>query len=639
MTQNQRIPPDRLWLVLFLAFWGILAIHACLYLPFVADDALISLRYADRLIEGKGLTWTEGRPVEGYSNLLWVLLVALLGAAKVDLIAAARILGFVCMGVVILAVLLWYSRERNGETGWPAVCLGLLFFTLATPVAVWTIGGLEQPLLAASLAVAIVCCWRAIEDGDTNARALVGASFALGLICLTRPDGPIFTVAAVAGIMLGRSAARRPVAGAYMVLLPLFPAAFYGGQLAFRLAYYGEWIPNTALVKITPSAHHLQMGMMYGAGGVLALAPFSFLAFGSMLVGLRDKARMERIVLLYTLLGFWLFYFVLVGGDVMPAYRHFVPLIVIGAFALIEGADMLGRWLENRPGSWRVAAGAILALLFVPFMAIQLHAPENRRAVEERWEWEGKVLALVLKEAFSDEQPLLAVTAAGCLPYWSELPCLDMLGLNDYHIARHKPEIIGRGRLGHEMGDGAYVFGRRPDIICFHIGSKYDSFRSGEEMMGMDEFFEQYSPVRVRGTNPHAFTGTLWFLKESEKIGIRRSPDQIRIPGFLLNGNPDTVARLDGGRLVVSVVADEPATMSLEGVAPADWTVAVKSPDADKLTSRLDYRDEDVQIMLNTKSPNPVVVEEVILRKNTAVTDQTGSEKNLPISGEPADQS
>ena len=42
-------------------------------LPFIADDAFISLRYARRLLDGHGLTWTDGQPVEGYSNLLWVL--------------------------------------------------------------------------------------------------------------------------------------------------------------------------------------------------------------------------------------------------------------------------------------------------------------------------------------------------------------------------------------------------------------------------------------------------------------------------------------------------------------------------------------------------------------------------------------
>ncbi|MGB3965886.1 MAG: hypothetical protein WBO45_04080, partial [Planctomycetota bacterium] len=58
--------------------------------PFFSDDAFISLRYAQRLLAGDGLTWTDGEAVEGYSNLLWVLATAGLGALGVDLVTAAR---------------------------------------------------------------------------------------------------------------------------------------------------------------------------------------------------------------------------------------------------------------------------------------------------------------------------------------------------------------------------------------------------------------------------------------------------------------------------------------------------------------------------------------------------------------------
>src|SRR5690606_2465390 len=43
------------------------------YLPFMADDAFISLRYSERFLQGKGLTWNDGERVEGYSNITWVL--------------------------------------------------------------------------------------------------------------------------------------------------------------------------------------------------------------------------------------------------------------------------------------------------------------------------------------------------------------------------------------------------------------------------------------------------------------------------------------------------------------------------------------------------------------------------------------
>lgn len=57
-------------MVVALAAIAILLARSRHYLPFMADDAFISLRYAERLAAGNGLTWTDGERVEGYTNLL-----------------------------------------------------------------------------------------------------------------------------------------------------------------------------------------------------------------------------------------------------------------------------------------------------------------------------------------------------------------------------------------------------------------------------------------------------------------------------------------------------------------------------------------------------------------------------------------
>ena len=59
------------------------------------DDAYISYRYALNLVEGRGLVFNPGEYVEGYTNLLWTLLVA--GGLALGLIAivAAVALPFV----------------------------------------------------------------------------------------------------------------------------------------------------------------------------------------------------------------------------------------------------------------------------------------------------------------------------------------------------------------------------------------------------------------------------------------------------------------------------------------------------------------------------------------------------------------
>ena len=82
----------------------LLALHITLYQPFFADDALISLRYAERFVQGLGLTWNDGERVEGYSNLAWVLATAALHALGMDLISAARVLGIIGMSGALVCV-------------------------------------------------------------------------------------------------------------------------------------------------------------------------------------------------------------------------------------------------------------------------------------------------------------------------------------------------------------------------------------------------------------------------------------------------------------------------------------------------------------------------------------------------------
>ncbi len=316
--------------------------HASYYLPFLSDDALISLRYADRLLQGKGLTWTDGKPVEGYSNLLWVLCVAALGKCGVDLIDAARWLGFLCLVGVMASLGGWFLfSKRTSERVFP-LFVGMLFFCMAAPVAVWSVGGLEQPLVALLIGLSIPMLLQIIHAEKGGTLALLVLSFVLGCLCLTRPDGPLFVIAALLalGIMRWQTGALRAF-WAEAAWISLFPVLFYGGQLLFRLSFYGEWVPNTALVKISPSLHRVMQGARYVAFGMLALAPFSLLSLWWIGRFVFSATRRPLGLVLLGMGGMWGGYVILIGGDIFPAYRHFLPLVVIFAFAVVEGVDLL----------------------------------------------------------------------------------------------------------------------------------------------------------------------------------------------------------------------------------------------------------------------------------------------------------
>lgn len=608
-------------LLFFFASAGILFLNSSYYLPFFSDDSLISLRYASRLLEGYGLTWTEGRPVEGYSNLLWILLVACLGGIGIDLIDAARILGILGITIILLLMIHWYMRTHELRVIWFPLAIALLFLSASAPMGVWAIGGLEQPLCGALIAASVVLMNRVVETNGANRGCLARLSLVLGLLCITRPDGPIFSAACAASIlMIGRfHRIERPARNSLLVLV--FPVLFYLGQTLFRFFYYGELVPNTALVKITPSAHHLLNGLIYVGNGLVALFPFSVLAIASLVVVVSSSRTRSKGIYLLAISILWGSYLVFIGGDVFPAYRHFIPLITVFAFALVEGSKIaVGRVIELPPPKAYSLLALFGFLLFIPYTYIQFSNPENQRAIEERWEWQGREVALLLKQAFSTQRPLMAVTAAGSLPYWSELPALDMLGLNDYYLPRNPPENIGSGLLGHELGDGKYVLSQKPDIIVFHVGTK-PNFRSGKELERMPKFHKRYSPILV-AVDPGKLSAIVYFNKYSDKLGIQETQEHITIPGFFFKGKK-SIARLnEENRLVSRLAGGQSVRVTFEEQSSKDWLIDVKASATDKLSVELKRKGGMVSIELVSKSVDPVDIEEVVLRSKSETIDQ-----------------
>jgi hypothetical protein len=166
------------------------------------------------------------------------------------------------------------------------------------------------------------------------------------------------------------------------------------------------------------------------------------------------------------------------------------------------------------------------------------------------------------------------VDAAGSLPYWSDLPSLDMLGLNDHHLPRHRPadgRVIG---IGHDLGDGQYVLGREPDLVVFGIatGGDHGFFRSAREMQEDPRFPALYTLVVFEGHDPYTVTAKIWVRRESRRIGIERSPDRIVVPGYLMNDRPGSVARLGKtGTLVLPLSPAAPARLGRLEVPPGRW--------------------------------------------------------------------
>jgi hypothetical protein len=177
-------------------------------------------------------------------------------------------------------------------------------------------------------------------------------------------------------------------------------------------------------------------------------------------------------------------------------------------------------------------------------------------ARHERWEWEGEVSGNFFKTAWGSHRPLIAVHSAGCVPFFSELPALDMLGLNDAWIAKHLPPTYGKASLSydlHAVGDADYVMRRKPDLIlpCGPLGNEgaCPSIPASMGLFAHPTFGASYAPVRFRGHSPFVAEGTVYVHKSSPIAILLQSNGYVLQPAFLAR-RPATLV-LEGQRAVV----------------------------------------------------------------------------------------
>lgn len=555
-----------------LAVGAVLLWHASFFFPFFSDDALISLRYTQRLCSGQGLTWTDGERVEGYTDLLWVLLNAPATCLGADPIKGARVLGVLGALMAIVGIGL---RDDGRGLSTARLLSGSLMFALTMPVAVWAIGGLEQGFMVGPLALGLHLLRRSAAQPEAAGRTTLGASALFGALCLLRADGPGLFLAASVGRYAAPPAYREGWRGLLRWLS--FPVLMLGGQLLFRQAYYGEWVPNTAVAKVSLSWFRVQQGLEHVATGYLAIAVLAALALLGAFWGL-FKIPARALIPLSVAVA-WPAYVALVGGDIFPGWRQLLPgMAPLGLLVADLGEGLLPR---VRGYAGRAGLSLLWGGLLYGHWALQWHDSENKRAKAELWEWAGLPMGRALKATFAEQKPLLAVDAAGALPFWSELPALDMLGLNDKYIAHHPPPDFGRGVIGHELGDGDYVWERAPDLIayCGAFGHERACFRSGRMLERKPGYRDAYQPMRVQA-EPAGPIAHIYVRREG-RVGLRREGRDVIVPGYLASQGPALARPGPAGKLQVHATGRVPAEVHHVRLEPGAYEVTVEGVPSD----------------------------------------------------------
>ncbi len=438
------------------------------YMP---DDAYITYRYAENLAAGNGLVFNAAAPpVEGYSNLSWIVLLAGLARLGLDVPTWAANLGAI-LSALNLGLVYLLSLQVVRHRGWALVATALL--ALTAPFALWAQGGLETMWYATMLLVSV---WLTVLGLGGRLWAYPLAAATLFLLALTRHDGAIpmaigglFVLASVVDSWRHRGSTNVsqwavPVASFGTLALVFLAYTWWRGQ------YFGQLVPTPFFSRLggtltDPSQLRLTWGSYFTRGSHYSaygdlLVPTFALAVADLAWFRRPWLRDWYIVSCAGALS--LLYFV--SESYNPGIRYMVPVLPLlylyaqgPVIALLRLVGSLGR-------SWRTwlgVAGVCAAIaLFLLVMAPRTRYDGQRaedaknRSLVPLGVWLGQ---------YAPPSSTVALQDIGVVAYYSGLRVIDDNpgGLTNGDV------IYKRGAAG--FADSALA--SNPEFLVFTSGS------------------------------------------------------------------------------------------------------------------------------------------------------------------------
>jgi arabinofuranosyltransferase len=458
--------PARRWLAegfplltLLVAF-----LHAFSLDPSLIDDAFISFRYSANLASGQGLVFNSGEHVEGFSNMLWTLLMAVAYKAKLSVPYASWVLGLVFMLLAVYATIK-LIETLTGRKG--VACLGGVALGLSTSFVASSLQGLETSLFAALLALAFLGLFTNWKF--SNWLFIIS----LMLLSITRAEGMILSPIIVVFFLFKHRhkliSSRRP--GLPIIQAALVPI-FIGGVELWRILYYGEFLPMSVIAKRDGTSIPFKdmltawrAGLEYVIVG-LGWQTLIFLLFSLIIIGTTLKVTWKTRGLFYLTsiitLSFALVVAISNRGDWMPYVRLLTPYFpVLVALFVVGISDLMSEFFgELNKGSYYVVLAWVAALLILQ-PATQTYYLHYNISSPDIFSQPGDKVGYILAENYQPGD-VYANGLLGRISYYARpAPVVDMLGLTEPRIAKlHKP--------GSNFGkiDTKIIGQLRPTFIC-----------------------------------------------------------------------------------------------------------------------------------------------------------------------------
>ncbi|MGE4605625.1 MAG: hypothetical protein AAEJ52_02665 [Myxococcota bacterium] len=450
-----------------------------LFYPHTQEDAYITFRYSQHLAQGFGVgAWNlTTEPVEGYTPALWMFGLGAGAAIGLRIETLAKLVGIAAQ-LGLCGLLVFFPWIRNSTRASADALHGgdrdvfliaALSIGLYLPACFYATSGMEATSFAFLVGLALlvpICSENALVIGLIFAAlvsmrpegALIGGIFALLHALLAR----------IGGRPIGASV------GAFVGLIGAFAAL-----TAFRLAWFGELVPNTYFAKTFGGSELLpRLGLVYlsdWATHHLSWAVLLAATAAGLVVSIRRRGITENLAMVSVLVlaGVYVFYVYRVGGDNPTAFPWWRQLLHLGpAFALIVGFGIC-TLTRNRPARFALAA---IAIVSTNYQVLGAHHGKMSELVSESLasfpslNHAPRNAFYVWLSEISDSQTVIASAAAGELPFVVDAIHIDMLGLNDREIA-HRGRFDPDGPID-SKSDIDSVMRRRPDIIQSTLRSR-----------------------------------------------------------------------------------------------------------------------------------------------------------------------
>jgi arabinofuranosyltransferase len=455
--------PSRGW------FWaavlpalGLLAYQQKLFWRFTCEDAFISFRYARNLAEGHGLVFNPGVRVEGFSNPLWTLVLALYDSVGGELTEGSKLLGLLAAGatLVLSSRLALHLSGRDPDrplAGVGAALVTALLFSVDVSVRYYASSGLET-MLQALLITAGASCYAMRRFGWALAWFTLAA--------VGRPEGlALLGVAVLFRVgerLVSRETFRRREGMAILAALCVL-----GALLGLRVLYYGDWLPNTFYAKppdwMAGQPPRPWGGLRYTGWFLEGHGGYVILVLALLALARRDRLRDGLFMLAVLATGFG---FVLYANfDWMVYHRFLAPYLGVLLAMATAGVVTACRRASSAwvPGA---ALAALLALGALPqkaasdwFVAHEGQYPNHLMSAQRLVE-----LGRQLGETYGPGA-VLATKRVGAVPFHSRQVTEDLLGLTDREIGRvvHREPAATRW-----PAIARIVLDREPDLLLVY---------------------------------------------------------------------------------------------------------------------------------------------------------------------------